>query len=122
MELRAWVHRSVFAAACLLVAVNMVAAQITTGSIAGTIKDGQGGVLPGATVTLISETQSTKSAPVITDATGDFVFVNLKPDTYTVEITMPSFRTLRRAGVPVSPGQRVSLGALVLELGGATEV
>ena len=30
-------------------------AQITTGVLAGTVKDAQGGVVPGATVTLISE-------------------------------------------------------------------
>ena len=52
-------------------------AQITTGSIAGTVKDEQGGVVPGATVAAINEAQGTRSAPVVTDAMGDFVFVNV---------------------------------------------
>ena len=38
-----------------------VIAQITTGTVAGTIKDAQGGVIPGATVVLISESRGTRS-------------------------------------------------------------
>ena len=64
------------------------AAQLTTGSVAGTVKDAQGGVIPGATVTLVSETRGTKSIPVTTDANGDFVFPNVTADTYTIEVEM----------------------------------
>jgi hypothetical protein len=105
----------------LLAVASSAPAQITTGSVAGTVKDAQGGVIPGATVVLISETRGIRSAPVTTDATGDFVFPNVAVDTYTIEITMPSFRSLRRTGVPVNPGSRVALGALTIEVGGSTE-
>ena len=54
-------------ALCLLVgaAVLPASAQITTGNITGTVKDAQGGVVPGATVTLIDEARGTKLAPAI---------------------------------------------------------
>ncbi len=97
-------------------------AQLTTGSIAGSVKDAQGGVIPGATVTLISETKATKSTPVVTSDTGTFVFANVSADTYTIQVEMPSFKTLKRSGVAVSPGTRADLGALTIEVGGATEV
>jgi hypothetical protein len=97
-------------------------AQITTGTVAGTVKDAQGGVIPGATVTLISDTQGTRSTPVVTSGTGDFVFANVKADTYTIEVVMPSFKTLKQSGISVSPGQRVALPTLVIEVGGASEV
>jgi len=48
--------------------------QITSGSVAGVIKDGQGGVVPGATVELITEQRGTMIAPVVTGSTGDFAF------------------------------------------------
>src|SRR5215218_9172277 len=96
-------------------------AQISTGTITGTVKDAQSGVIPGATVTLVSEARGTRSAPVVTDERGDFVFVNMVADTYTVEVTLPSFKALKRSGVAVSPGSRVALGTLTLEIGGATE-
>ena len=73
-------------------------AQVTTGSVAGTVKDEQGGVIPGATVVLISEARGTRSAPATTGATGDFVFPNVTVGAYTIEVTMPSFKTLRRTG------------------------
>ena len=80
--------------------------------MSGTVRDAQGGVIPGATVVLISEGRGTRSEPAITNPTGDFVFPNVTVDTYTVEVTMPSFRTLKRTGVPVSAGSRVAVGTL----------
>jgi hypothetical protein len=96
-------------------------AQTTTGSIGGTVKDTQGGVIAGATVTLVSETRGTSPTPAITNETGDFVFVNVPADTYTVEITLDGFKGLRRLGVPVSAGDRVAVGTLTIEVGGASE-
>ena len=69
MTVRAGLTRTL-AAACLLGLASIASAQITTGSITGTVRDGQGGVIPGATVILTSDTQGTKSAPVTTDANG----------------------------------------------------
>ena len=96
-------------------------AQINTGTVAGTVADAQGGVIPGATVTLISEARGTRSAPVVTSATGDFVFANVAADTYTVEVALESFKTSQQPGIAVSPGTRVNAGTIVLEVGGATE-
>jgi len=106
--------------ALLGVAVS-AAAQVITGSVAGTIRDEQGGVIPGATVVLISEARGTRSAPATTGATGDFVFPNVTVDTYTIEVTMPSFKTLRRPGVAVSAGSRVTAGILTIAVGVAAE-
>ncbi len=106
----------------LLTIATAAAAQITTGSVAGTVKDAQGGVIPGATVTLVSDTKGTRSSALVTGATGDFVFVNVAPDTYTVEVAMPSFKTLKRSGITVNPGSRTSVGDLPIEIGGTTEV
>src|SRR5215831_1741676 len=92
-----------------------VLAQITTGTVTGNVKDAQGAIIPGATVALISETRGTKSAPATTDDTGNFVFPNVTADTYTVEVTLDGFRTVRRTGVAVSGGDRVGLGSFTLE-------
>jgi len=114
--------RSLMAAALVWTGLAVSAsAQITTGTLSGTVKDAQGGVIPGATVVLISESKQTKSAPVVTNETGDYTFPNVTPDTYTVEVTMEGFKTLRRKGVQVSGGDRVAVGTQVIEVGGAAE-
>jgi len=100
----------------LMLALMMVSspalAQITTGTVSGTVKDPQGAVIPGATVVLISETRGTKSAPAVTNEAGNYVFPNVTPDTYTVEVTLEAFKTVKRAGIAVSGGDRVGIPPL----------
>ena len=105
----------------LLTTALPAAAQGVTGTVSGTVKDAQGGVIPGATVTLISETKGTQASPRVTNGTGDFVFPNITADTYTVRVELPSFKTLNRTGVKVSPGSTITLGALTIDVGGASE-
>ena len=101
--------RGMFAALMvLLFAANPVSAQITTGNVTGIVKDAQGGVVPGATVVLISEARGTKLAPVTTNDTGGYVIPNVTADTYTVEVSMDGFKTVRRQGIKVSGGDRVA--------------
>src|SRR5215467_3224810 len=105
----------------VLVIASPVAAQITTGTITGTVKDAQGGVIPGATVVLVSETRGTRSAPAVTNEAGDYVFPNVTADTYTVEVSLDAFKTVRRPGIAVSGGDRVGVPALTLEPGALAE-
>jgi hypothetical protein len=115
--------RAALITACLLIAAARPAgAQGVTATVSGTVKDAQGAVVPGATVTLISESKGTQSSPAVTNTSGDFVFPNIAADTYTVQVEMPSFKILRRSGLVVSPGSTISTGPLTIEIGGTTEV
>src|SRR5262249_13050048 len=107
--------------AALVLAASPAIAQITSGAVTGTVADAQGGVIPGATVVLTSETQGTKTAPVVTNAEGSYTVPNVKADMYTVEVSMPSFKTLTRKGIKVSGGDRAAVATLVLGVGGQTE-
>jgi hypothetical protein len=108
----------------LIVTVAMASAawaQVTTASVTGTVKDPQGGVIPGAAVTLISETRGTEVPAVFTNVNGDFTFANVSPDRYTVQVTMQGFKTLKRTGIVVSAGERTLLGSFAIEVGGVTD-
>src|SRR3954451_4224390 len=96
-------------------------AQITTGTVFGTVKDAQGAIIPGASVTLISETRGTQLSDVFTNASGDFTFVNVPADRYTLQVSMTGFKTSKRSGVSVSPGDRLSVGSVAIEVGGLTD-
>ena len=96
-------------------------AQITTGTVAGTVKDEQGLPIPGASVTLVSEARRTRTASVLTGNAGDFVIPNVTADTYTVEVMLDGFRTSQRPGLSVGGGERVSIGTMTLQVGGASE-
>jgi hypothetical protein len=96
-------------------------AQYTTGTISGTVKDPQGGVIPGAAVTLTSDTRGTKLPDVFTNEAGEFTFINVPPDTYTVQVSMSGFKPRKQSGIAVSPGDRQSVGVFTVEVGGLTD-
>src|ERR1035437_5487286 len=70
--------RMVAVVCCLLLVVFAVQAQQTSGSIAGTVKDKQGAVVPGAKVTLIDQSQATQREQT-SSAEGNFTFEALVP-------------------------------------------
>ncbi|MGA7235632.1 MAG: carboxypeptidase-like regulatory domain-containing protein [Bryobacteraceae bacterium] len=109
-----------FVAALFLLSFS-TSAQITTGTVTGRVVDSTGSVVPNAHVVLISETRGTRSAAVSTNAEGDYVIPDITGDTYTIEVTAPSFKTVRRPGIVVTGGDRVGVPALTLEVGGTTE-
>jgi hypothetical protein len=96
-------------------------AQLTTGTIAGSVRDEQGAAVPGAVVTLLSENRGSRKE-FTTDSQGNYVFPNLAPDSYTLQVVLSGFKTTARSGVTVSPGDRVTVPTLVLQLGEFKEV
>ena len=66
-------------------------AQVTTGTIVGTVKDAQGAAVPGATVTIANQGQGT-SGTYATDADGSFNAPFLIPGVYDVTIELAGFR------------------------------
>ena len=96
-------------------------AQVTTGNITGRVVDSSGGVVPGASVSLVSEVHGNKIAPVKTNASGDYTFADITADTYTVEVTAPAFKTTRETGIQVTGGDRVGVPLITLQVGATSE-
>jgi len=70
------------------------------GSIAGTVLDQAGKVVPGANVNVKNDAATVAQAS--TDTAGHFAAAGLPPGTYTVETTAPGFALNSRRGVQVS--------------------
>ena len=82
--------RILFAFAWMAIIPSAVYAQA---SIAGLVKDTSGAVLPGVTVEASSPALIEKTRSVVTDGTGQYKIVDLRPGTYTVTFTLPGFST-----------------------------
>jgi len=105
----------------LLVAVGSAArAQVTTGTITGTVKDSSGGAVPGATVT-VTETNKGTSSTVVTDSEGSYSVPFLIPGTYEVGIELAGFGKHVRKGVVLQVNQQARIDA-ALEVGTFAEV
>jgi hypothetical protein len=97
-----------------------VHAQTTSASVSGSIQDSQAGVLPGVTVTLTSRTQG-NVLTAVTDEGGRFVFPIVRPDTYSLKVTLQGFKTLERTNLVVNANDKLSAGILQMEVGAMSE-
>jgi hypothetical protein len=95
-----------------------VGAQETRGKISGTVQDATG-ILPGATVRIISvDTSATQQ--VVTNARGYFEAPLLQPGNYRITVEMPGFKTLNQSGIVLGVGQQLGV-TLTLEIGQISE-
>jgi len=85
----------------------VLAAAQGTGGLRGTITDEFGGIVVGATVTLLDAAGAEKTATTNDD--GVYTFTNLAPGTYTVRATTTGFGIYENAAVVVAAGRRESL-------------
>jgi hypothetical protein len=101
----------------LLVAALPVAAQSLVGTVTGTVRDEQGGVLPGVTLSLLGKTGSRAA---VTDTEGTFRFVGVQPGTYSLVAEISGFRPRRQDNIDVAIAKVVDI-PMVLGVGGVTE-
>src|SRR6266513_3518795 len=87
---------------CVVLLPTGVFAQGAGATIAGVVKDTSGAVLPGVTVQVASPALIEKTRETVSDGTGQYRFVDLRPGTYTVTATLTGFNTFKRDGVDVS--------------------
>jgi hypothetical protein len=100
---------------CMLVFASAVMAQATSGSIAGTVTDPNGAVVPGAKVTAVHTPTGREYHAESSDA-GLYSFPALPPGPYEVTLVHPGFKKLVRSGIEIRVGSRADLD-LRLEVG-----
>jgi hypothetical protein len=71
-------------------------------SIAGVVRDSSGAVLPGVTVEAASPALIEKVRTVVSDGSGQYRIIELRPGTYSVTFTLPGFNTVKREGIELS--------------------
>lgn len=104
--------------ALLLLSGSMttVSAQLTSGTILGSVQDTTGAVIPGATVTATAP-EIGASRTVKSGSAGTFALPNLPAGTYNLKVTMPGFQTLTKSGLRLDSASNLNAGALALQPG-----
>src|SRR5688572_22740314 len=116
-----YIGRAALVAAALVCAATAASAQtLTTGAIAGVVRDATGGVLPGVTVEASSPALIEKVRAAVTDEQGQYRIVDLRPGLYNVTFTLPGFKTVRREGIDLPSGFTAPANA-DMEVGGLEE-
>src|SRR5580765_172696 len=103
----------------LLLAVAPAAAQTNSGQISGVVRDSQGGVLPGATVSAEHVATGTRIER-ITDERGRYFLPSLPVGAYIISAQLEGFRRVLRSGLVLQLGQTLALD-FNLDVGGLTE-
>src|SRR5438445_7626613 len=88
--------------AFLLMVLLLPAAARAQAAITGVVKDASGGVLPGVTVEAASPVLIEKVRSVVSDDTGQYRIVDLRPGTYSVTFSLPGFSTVKREGIELT--------------------
>jgi hypothetical protein len=94
-------------------------AQVTTGSILGTVHDASGAVLPGATVTITDAGKGTTTVKQ-TDNEGNYSDPYLLPGSYNISVEAQGFKRSLQNNVVLDIDQKAQVD-FTLETGGASE-
>jgi uncharacterized protein YfaS (alpha-2-macroglobulin family) len=95
-------------------------AQRAAGSIAGTVADKSGAVIPGAKVTVKNEANN-NTFNGVTSGSGIFSFPTILPGSYTVTISAPGLQTYEIQHIVVTPGAAVGIPTVTLQVAATAE-
>ena len=84
------------------------AAAWAQGAITGVVKDASGAVLPGVTVEASSSVLIERVRSVVSDDTGQYRIVDLRPGTYVVTFSLTGFNQFKREGIDTSFAERLA--------------
>ena len=96
------IDRSRGALLIAVVSLLVPSAAFAQAAITGVVKDASGAVLPGVTVEAASPVLIEKARTAVTDDTGQYRIVDLRPGTYSVTMSLTGFTTLKREGIELS--------------------
>jgi hypothetical protein len=81
------------------------------GTVAGTVRDATGAVLPGVSVEASSPALIEKVRIAQTDGEGQFRIIELRSGTYTITFTLDGFSAVRREGIELTTGFTATVNA-----------
>lgn len=112
--------RAIFVALAVLSLSGIASAQEVTGVINGTVKDPNGAVIAGSTVTISDSDKQVVVRTVTTNDSGEFYAPNLLSGFYDITVEAPGFKKSLLSRVKLDVGQRRDVD-VALETGNISE-
>lgn len=112
--------RAMLKCLAMLVVWLLPATVLAQASLTGTVRDASGGVLPGVNVEASSPALIEKTRTAVTDGSGQYRIVDLRPGTYSLTFTLSGFNTVKRDGIELTGSQIITIPA-DMRVGGIEE-
>ena len=93
----------------ILVVLLLPATVFAQASLTGTVRDTSGGALPGVMVEASSPALIEKTRSAMTDGSGQYRIVDLRPGTYSLTFTLPGFNVVKRDGIELTGTQTLTI-------------
>jgi hypothetical protein len=104
----------------LIVVLLLPATALAQASLTGTVRDASGAVLPGVTVEASSPALIEKTRTAVTDGSGQYRIVDLRPGVYSLTFTLPGFSTVKRDNIELTGSQVITI-PVEMRVGGIEE-
>ena len=114
-----WIRIILVAAVLVVPYATDLPGQTVTGQVHGSVVDPVGAAVPGSDVMLTNQGTGIEMS-LKSDERGFFVFRNLQPGIYAIQVAAAGFKTAAVPGFPIEVNQTVTK-AVTLEIGVVTE-
>src|SRR5689334_5281101 len=104
-------HGAVMSAVFFALVLAVPSLASAQGTLTGIVRDPSGSLLPGVTVEATSPAIIEKTRTVVTDGSGQYRIINLKPGVYTVTFSLNGFKTVRRGDIQIAGTATVTIPA-----------
>lgn len=100
----------------VLACASQMSAQVTSGTILGSVQDSSGAVIPGAKITASASSVGV-TRTVTASGNGTFSLANLPAATYHLSVQAKGFQTSEKEGVILSSADKLNAGVFTLNVG-----
>src|SRR5258708_607814 len=102
-----------------LCALPAAHAQSVTGQMSGTIADSANNAIAGAKAQLTNDLTK-QMREIVTETSGSFIFPDLVPGDYSIQVTNPGFKAYVQHAINVSANEKVALHTIRMQIGNVT--
>src|SRR5215470_6266023 len=97
----------------LLCLTGLASESLAQSTLTGVVKDESGAVLPGVTVEASSPALIERSHSAISDESGTYRIIDLRPGSYTLTFSLPGFKTFKREEIELTSNFTATINAVM---------